>query len=238
MKNVKMFGLVFKGLHLNDLITLSGGLKFIVTVNAEFIVEAYRDEKFKTIINENISSFDGQVPYILARILKKEKFDKISGSDIIYEVLKDNRLNKKKIFLLGDLPETNKLAVERARTDFGAKCYGYAPEFAPYPFCDEINNNILHELSLVNPEYLFVAFGAKKQEFWIDENKEVLEQLGVKFVIGCGGSISFLANKFNRAPKAIQKLGLESIYRIIQEPKWFRIKRLFKSFKFLLYTFK
>lgn len=227
---IEVFGLKFKGINKNAILSHSNEMKFVVTVNSEFIVEAHKDQSFKDIINLNYSTFDGQIPYILAKWKVNAQFEKISGSDLIFDVLKLSSKNRNKVFLLGDTNEVNQNAVTRARSEFDSDCFGFSPQFEPYPFSKSLNNEIINMISSVRPYYLFVAFGAKKQEMWINEHREILERLGVKLVVGCGGSISFLSQKVSRAPLIVQKMGMEGIYRFIQEPKLFRLKRIFKSF--------
>lgn len=50
--------------------------------------------------------------------------------------------------------------------------------------------------------------------------------------VGCGGTFDFVAGRIQRAPRIIQKVGLEGIWRLVSEPKWFRLKRLLVSLKF------
>jgi N-acetylglucosaminyldiphosphoundecaprenol N-acetyl-beta-D-mannosaminyltransferase len=63
----------------------------------------------------------------------------------------------------------------------------------------------------------------------------ILSKIGVKYIVGCGGTFDFVANKIKRAPVFIQKIGLEGVYRFLQEPNKVRYKRLFDSFKFFKY---
>lgn len=226
---LNVFGLKFSGLNKEFILTDSNEIKFIVTVNSEFIVDAHSDAKFKKIICDNIATFDGQIPYFLAKKITRAKIEKISGSDLIYDIINLSRMNKRKVFLLGDTESSNKIAVERSINEFQSDCYGYSPKYEPYPFSESSNQTILDEIRKISPYYLFVAFGAKKQEFWVNQNLEELESIGVKFVVGCGGSISFLSKEVNRAPLIIQQIGMEGVYRFIQEPKLFRLKRIIKS---------
>ena len=110
----QFFGLNFRGLNLNDVLTLSDDIKFIVTVNAEFIIAAHDDEEFKRIINNNYSTLDGQIPFFFARKKTAKRIEKISGSDLIFNVVK-NAKPEHKVFLLGDKPEHNEAAVNVAR---------------------------------------------------------------------------------------------------------------------------
>jgi N-acetylglucosaminyldiphosphoundecaprenol N-acetyl-beta-D-mannosaminyltransferase len=67
---------------------------------------------------------------------------------------------------------------------------------------------------------LFVGFGAKKQEQWIQFNKD---KINAKIIIGNGGTLDGLAGNVKRAPEIFIKLGLEWFYRLLQEPQ--RISR-------------
>ena len=77
-----------------------------------------------------------------------------------------------------------------------------------------------------------------KQEYWISDNRILLESIGVKIAIGCGGTFDFVAGRIKRAPKWIQKIGLEGFWRLFKEPQLFRLKRLLISFKIFKYYFK
>lgn len=236
MDEINFANLKFRGLVKEKLLEESDGLKFIVTVNAEFIIKANNDEDFKKIINDNYSTFDGQVPYFLA---KKQNpnihFEKLSGSDLIYDFSTMAKEKKKKIFLLGGYEESNTKAIEKLKKDYSIEIDGLSPEYKPYPFDDEHNNNILNKIKIFKPDVLFVGFGAIKQECWINDNKHFLEDLGVKWVVGSGGTFEFVAGLIKRAPAWIQRVGMEGIYRTIKEPNLLRFKRIFLSFKVFKY---
>jgi anti-anti-sigma factor len=66
------------------------------------------------------------------------------------------------------------------------------------------------------PDLLFVSFGCPKQEKWISMH---YRSLGVPVCVGVGGTIDFLAGATKRAPRWIQKVGFEWVYRLAQEPR-------------------
>jgi len=236
MKEINFANLKFRGLKKTKLLEESDNLKFIVTVNAEFIIKANSDEGFKKIINNNYSTFDGQVPYYLARKQNPDiHFEKLSGSDLIYDFSEMAREKNKKIFLLGGYEESNNQAIVKLKNDYNILIDGFSPEYKPYPFDDEHNNNILKRIEFFKPDILFVGFGAIKQEYWIDSNKEFLEDIGVRWVVGSGGTFEFVANTIKRAPIWIQNIGFEGVYRMIKEPNLIRIKRILLSFKVFKY---
>jgi N-acetylglucosaminyldiphosphoundecaprenol N-acetyl-beta-D-mannosaminyltransferase len=77
-------------------------------------------------------------------------------------------------------------------------------------------------------DILFVAFGAPKQEFWINEN---LEKIPVKVAIGVGGAFDYISGKIPRAPGFIRNIGLEWLFRLVVQP-W-RIKRQLSLLEFI-----
>lgn len=238
--SVDFCGLKFSGLKKAEVLnTVTGPCKFVVTVNAEFIVEAHKDNKFKRIINDNVATFDGQIPYLCARMLNPSmSFEKISGSDLLLDVVALCAASGDTLFFLGADAEVNLAAVQKAKEMGADRTFGYSPPFCQYPFPQEFNDKILEQVLIARPKYLFVGFGAKKQEFWINDHYQTLESAGVRFVVGTGGAFAFLAGSIRRAPKWIQRSGLEGVYRFFQEPKFFRLVRLLKSFKMFRHIFK
>ena len=87
---------------------------------------------------------------------------------------------------------------------------------------------MVKEINEFKPELLFVGFGHKKQEKWIADN---LDKLKIKVAMGVGGSFDYLVKPWLRAPKMIQKMGFEWLWRLMLQP-W-RIKRQFGLLKFV-----
>lgn len=225
--------------HLEDLLDLSQDLKLIVTVNAEAIVRAQSDDRLKNIINSHTSTIDGQIPLWLFRLkYPRHKIDKISGSDLIYSIPKFAQNKGLSVFLLGGQEGSNHGAIHKLQEKFpNLKINGYSPPLHSYPFPENINSSIINKLKEFKPDIIFVGFGMGKQEYWEEDNLEILESLGTKLIIGCGGSFEFASGKIKRAPVFIQNIGLEGVWRLLKEFKWFRIKRLLLSSKILYYYF-
>ena len=80
---------------------------------------------------------------------------------------------------------------------------------------DEEQPEIVERINAARPDVLFVALGNPKQELWMGRNASKLDA-GV--MVGIGGTFNFLAGRVKRAPKWMQRSGLEWIYRILQEP--------------------
>ena len=77
---------------------------------------------------------------------------------------------------------------------------------------------VLESIKKSKADILLVAYGSPKQEKFIYNS---LDKLGVKVAMGVGGTFDFIAGVQKRAPKWMQKLSLEWLYRLIREPKRF-----------------
>ena len=96
--------------------------------------------------------------------------------------------------------------------NFQPRIAGIDPAFIKL---DQDQPEIIDRINAAKPDVLFVALGNPKQELWMGRNREKLD---VGVMIGVGGTFNFIAGKVKRAPKWMQRCGLEWIYRILQEP--------------------
>lgn len=209
--------------------------KIIIPMNAQVITLANKNERLLRFINNNYSTFDGQIPINRFEKNNKVKVDKISGSDIVYDFCQFARENDLKVFFLGGQIDSNEAAVKKIRSDYEIRIDGFSPDFEPYPFSQKFIDQCKEKLDLFNPDILFVGYGAPKQEFFIEDNLEYLKSKKIKYIVCCGGTFEFVSGKIKRAPKWIQKTGLESIYRLFREFNKARINRILYSFKFFKY---
>ena len=98
--------------------------------------------------------------------------------------------------------------------------------------CDSDDAGIAEIINKSKAEILFVAFGSPKQELWIIKNLPHLHHISL--AIGEGGSFDFVAGVQKRAPKMLQKIGLEWLWRLIREPM--RITRIINAVPRLIVT--
>jgi len=235
-KTVYFANIQFRGLTRELLLRENDDLKIICTVNAEYIVRANQDPTFRRFLSDNYSTFDGQVSCLLARIMcRKRKFERISGSDFIYDICRYAKSTGKRLFLLGGYIDSNSKAVHVLRERYKIEVEGFSPKHMPLPFEESVNQQIIDRISAFRPHFLLVGFGAGKQEEWIKENKDMLKSCGVKWAIGVGGTFEFVSGTIKRAPRFIQTIGLEGIFRLIVEPKVYRLKKVAIRFKFFKY---
>ena len=200
----------------------------IATINIEFIILAQKNEDFKKYLNfeSSINTVDGVG---ILNVLKWYNIDfnkRVCGSDLVYELAEICNNMNKKYFILGASEEVSNKAKEKLKQMYkNLQIDNYSPPYTKALSFDIIEDmHIKNKISEFKPDVLCVAFGAPKQELWIKEHKKYLESIGVKVVIGLGGSFDFVAGKVKRAPRIFKDTGNEWLYRLIKEPK-LRFKR-------------
>ncbi|NCI48054.1 WecB/TagA/CpsF family glycosyltransferase [Sediminibacterium soli] len=127
------------------------------------------------------------------------------------------------MFFLGSAPETNTLLKKKLDTAYpGIRVAGmYSPPFAK-TFSDAENEKILALINQAKPDIVWVSLTAPKQDYWI---YGMFEHMNTHIAVGIGGALDVLAGNIARAPRWMQKNGLEWLFRFCKEPK-----RLFRRY--------
>ena len=195
--------------------------KMIVTVNPEFLVLAKNNQHFLKILQTaDLATCDGFGLKVAGLLLGNLIVPRVTGADLSLELLQHKDC---KLFLLGStddvLEELNKKFVQHNIVDYCGG--GIMNDAHQLPQQEEIIEKIKNS----GANLLLVAFGQVKQEVWLKNNLHLLPN--IKVAIGVGGTFDFLSGKIRRAPKLIRQIGLEWLYRLIQEPK--RIVRIWNA---------
>lgn len=199
----------------------------IVTPNPEIIVACQEDKELKEIINSaSLRIPDGVSMVVVSRILKTPLKERVSGIDLMLNIVEDCSKSGKKIFLLGSAPGVaEEASANLVRMFPGVNIVG---THSGYFDDDKI---ALEAIKNCKPDILFVGLGAGRQEKWI---KKHLNDLNVPVSMVIGGSLDVISGRKKRAPKWIQALYIEWLYRLLTEPE--RWKRQLALPKFLYLT--
>jgi N-acetylglucosaminyldiphosphoundecaprenol N-acetyl-beta-D-mannosaminyltransferase len=201
-----------------------GGCHQVATANVDFLTKAFDDGELLDILhNCELVVADGMPLVWASRILGAPLKERVAGADLVPRLLELSARKKRRIFLLGASEENSFAAAENIAQDFpgAVVCGRYSPPFTPgVPVEDEL---ILQLIAEAKPDLLLVAFGNPKQEKWIARH---LDRLNVPVCIGVGASIDFLSGRQSRAPKWMQRSGLEWTYRMINEPRRLALRYL------------
>jgi N-acetylglucosaminyldiphosphoundecaprenol N-acetyl-beta-D-mannosaminyltransferase len=200
----------------------SGEPHHVVTVNPEFIMAARKDPDFARILNEaDLALPDGQGLLWASRILGSPLRERVTGVDALTRLAALAAEKRYSVYLLGAAEGV----AEEAASQLGHRHPGLpvVGTYAGSPSPEE-EEDIVSLVRRANPHILFVAYGAPKQEKWIERN---LARLGVPLAMGVGGAFDFISGRATRAPRSFQRVGLEWLYRLIRQPwRWRRMLAL------------
>lgn len=188
-----------------------------MTVNLDFISRALRDPSFRDLINTSSLVVPDGIPVLwAAKLLGDPLPQRITGLDLLHACCRLAQGTPEGIFLLGAEPGVA-LRASRALCGWYPElpiAGTYSPPFGE--FSVEENSLIVDLIVSSGAQYLFVAFGCPKQDFWIREH---LVELGVPVCVGIGGVFNYVTGRVKRAPRCVQNLGLEWLVRMMQQPR-------------------
>jgi len=189
----------------------------VFNVNVDICMQIRRDPELAMIFRSaDLVLVDGTPMTWAARLLKSPLPDRVSGSDFVPAFCRVAAKAGYRLFLLGAGPgvaQGAKIALEEMNP--GLRIVDtYSP---PYGFeQDETENErIVDRVKRADPDVLFTAFGAPKDQKWLYRFRN---DLGVPVSMGVGSSLDYLAGRLRRAPHWMQTCGLEWTYRLVQEP--------------------
>lgn len=204
------------------------GFFHIVSLNPENLLAARQNQEFKNVLQmAQIQIIDGIGVVLAARLLGVEVGERLTGVELMQDLVIMANNQRLRVLLIGGRANL---------ADKLAKCYGQAyPEARFYGLegIRDIKNpaNIEEEriVSIVSdfkPHLLFAAFGSPEQELWLSRHKSQFTGI---VCMGVGGAFDYLGGLVPRAPRFMQKIGLEWLFRLIVEPwRWRRQLRLLK----------
>lgn len=196
--------------------------KYICVSNVHTTVMSYEDEEYRKIQNEAAMALpDGKPLSVVSRLRGYKEAQKVSGPDLMPEIFKISEENGYTHYFYGATEETlAKLRIALQERFPKLKIVGmYSPPFRPLTEDEDLD--IIRRINEASPDFIWVGLGAPKQEQWMYAHRDKFR--GV--MLGVGAGFDFHAGTIKRAPKWMQNVGLEWLYRLTQDPK-----RLFKRY--------
>lgn len=219
---------------INKWITSDGFPKSFVCANPHSLYEASKDGAFRAALSDaDLITPDGSGIILASKMLGGNIKARITGSDIFWgltEQLNDNQCGK--YFFLGSTDETLKKIREKMAAEYPhIEIVGtYSPPFKA-EFDEADNQAMIDVINSVRPDVLWVGMTAPKQEKWIHANKD---RLNVKFIGAVGAVFDFYVGNVKRSHPFFQKIGLEWLPRLLQEPVRLWRRNFISSPMFLL----
>lgn len=185
----------------------------VTYINADCLNKAFTDSEYLNVIQSSERIFpDGIGVKIAAKMTKQEMVDNINGTDMFPELCQLAQERDYSIFFLGAKPGTTDAMINNLKERFpnlniAGHQHGYFDQKDTQQVIDNINQS--------KANFLFVAMGAPAQEKWINKNAE---QLNCNVMLAVGGLFDFNSGNIPRAPMIFRKIGMEWVWRLLQEP--------------------
>jgi N-acetylglucosaminyldiphosphoundecaprenol N-acetyl-beta-D-mannosaminyltransferase len=184
-----------------------------MAVNAAKIVSSRRHRDLQRLINDSdIVTADGQAVVWASRLLGDPLPARVTGIDLMQQLLALAERRGYRVFLLGARAETLERAVARLRVRHprlivaGQRDGYFSPAEEPA---------VAAEIRAARPDVLFVAMPTPRKEYFLGRWGG---QIDAPFSMGVGGALDVIAGDTRRAPRPLQRLGLEWAFRLAQEP--------------------
>lgn len=208
---------------------------YICVSNVYTTVMAYENENYRRIQNEAFMTLpDGKPLSIVSKLKGFKEAERVTGPDLMEEIFKLSEKKGYTHYFYGSTEKTlNELETKLKEKFPKLRIVGlYAPPFRDLTECED--KEIIKSINLTNPDFLWVGLGAPKQEIWMYKHMGKINSL----MIGVGAGFDYHAGLLKRAPKWMQELSLEWLYRLYQEPSRLLKRYVRSNLKFIYYLLK
>lgn len=208
---------------------------YICVSNVHTTVMAFRDEEYRKVQNSGAMALpDGQPLSIVSRRRGYVQAKRVPGPDLMPAILNLSQEKGYTHYFYGSTKSTLEQLKKAVLSKYPkVKIVGmYAPPFRE--LTEEEDEKITRRINDSGADFVWVALGAPKQEKWMYEHRGRVGGL----MIGVGAAFDFIAGTVKRAPMWMQKLCLEWVFRIMQDPKRMIPRYLNTNFAFLYYVHK
>ena len=189
---------------------------YIATANVDFLMQAWADPELQRILLEaDLVLADGMPIVWSSRNFGPRLRQRVTGSDLAPKLAAACAREGLRLYLLGGAPGVAEAAARELKVRQPSLIISgtYSPPKADV--LSMAHTDILARLKEAQPHLLLVAFGAPKQEKFINLH---VREWAVPLSVGVGGTLDFLAGAQRRAPVLVQRIGLEWVWRLATDP--------------------
>lgn len=203
----------------------------IVTADATALVIAHENPKFKALAQQaKLVTADGVGILWALKRMGVANPPKVSGVELVAELCRESAAYGYRLFFLGAEPGVAELAAEKLRLRYpGCNIVGTRHGY----FTPDDDPIVAEEIAQARPDILLVAMGMPRQEEFYMATQPIT---GAKVGIGVGGSFDVYSGRTKRAPKLVQRLHMEWLWRLLLNPKKIGKVKLLPRFVRLLLT--
>lgn len=196
----------------------SGGSHRVVTLNLPMLGRAVQDDRFRSIVNSaSLVTPDGMGVLLIGTILGTRFLERVAGVDLIDRLCALCAEDGWRVYLLGAAPGVAASAADiLQRRHPGLQVTGTHHGY----FRSDEEPLVVGRIRAANPHLLLAALGSPRQEEWLVTH---LQATAAVVGIGVGGSFDVYGGRTRLAPEWIRRVGLEWAYRLLREPRRWRV---------------
>ncbi len=201
-----------------------GESRSVFAANVHMVMTAYDNPKFQTLVNTaDLVTPDGMPLVWAMHRMGYPQQERVYGPTLMLKLLEQATLLGVPVGFLGSTESTLKKLAENMKRKYPELniAMQIAPPFRPITLEEDMQ--LTERINASGAKILFVGLGCPKQEIWISEHHGTVHAV----MLGVGAAFDFHANTIRQAPAWMQRLGLEWLFRLIQEPR-----RLWKRYAF------
>lgn len=204
----------------------------IMTPNLDHTVRATRSAEYREFLKQaSLVVADGQPLIWASRLLGTPLPERVAGSDLLPAICERAAQRGHRVYLFGGNPGSAEAARDELIKRYpGVQIVGTDCPPMGFDKDPEQNAAAVAKVKAAQPDIVFVGLGSPKQERWITAHHD---EYGPAVSLGIGVAFSFIAGDVKRAPRWLQKLGLEWLHRLLQEPGRLSKRYLVDSWSFL-----
>jgi N-acetylglucosaminyldiphosphoundecaprenol N-acetyl-beta-D-mannosaminyltransferase len=207
--------------------------KQVCFVNADCVNIAHQNKQYLEVLQKaDLSLADGIGLKLAGKLLRQEIAQNLCGTDMFPRICERLSGSDLKMYLLGARPEAVEGVVRWVSAHYPqVHVSGYHHGY----FLAEQEPGIIKNIRESGAQLLLVAFGVPNQDIWIRKH---MTQTGARVAMGVGGLFDFYSGRIPRAPLWVREIGMEWVYRLVQEPGRMWKRYLIGNFIFLWHVLR
>ena len=191
-----------------------GGYVCVSTVH--MAMEAFDNTEYQKIVNEaDLVTPDGMPMFWMKKLQGAKNVSQVRGTNLMMKLFGVAEENDFTVGFYGGSQEVLDELSERLEGEYPNLkiSYIYSPPFRP--LTEEEDREVTKNIAASETDILFVGLGCPKQERWMADHADKVDSV----MIGVGAAFNFYAGKTKESPEWMRKIGLEWLYRLLQEPR-------------------
>ena len=207
---------------------------YICVSNVHTTVMAHDNPEYMKVQSESYMSVPDGKPLSVVGKKKYPEMDRVTGPDLMRRIFEESKTKEIRHFFYGNTQENLDELVKVLKEEYPwMQIAGYEPSVFRDLTLEE-ESELVERINATNPDFVWVALGAPRQEIFCAKMKGRINSI----MVGVGGAFNVLAHIVPEAPQWLQDLSLEWLYRLIQEPRRLFKRYLVTNSKFIFYLLK